>query len=484
MSAPLNYQDTDQDYRKSFESESRKRNLLEEIQEYLAEISTIYAVEGLYKYGKPGQMAFVLKNAIMANDVHDQDEALEILLAFVQAEAEAKRELGEDEYLKSRGMKSTDDQLDEILKIAKANADGVKYVASEDLYLGNVLKERLEGQVKAYRFEQIAKIGRFMEAVKDDTDEEQEKFLKEIERLKNRNEELKQKTSTTLKRGIEKFRQNFKESRRVAKAIHGAVKKLKKENTHKASITRASNFYGSKEGKAAIKEFYHNAQYYSLATRMAMGQQTQRKPSNADKKIAQDCVKNLVMSGSISKEAFLKHMASARIEAAKHVIKNSKSKRVSRKPPTAQKIKSQLKSLSLNYDEMIGAMFELQQKGKLNTQAAKKKTKASASVSPIIKGKASRADEAIKVLREAFDPHSISKELRAKVTRRMQKVKETLRNPELSKEPKNDQKTSSNLEEKTEKLKGSKLSEEKMRKLSKAIEKMKKNRPDDTDPKM
>lgn len=474
----------EQDYRDEFESISRKQNLLDEITEMLGEISDMYSVKGKYRYGKPVQIAFYLKRTIaQQTGITENDTQLNILYDFVKEELEEKKRLGEDDYLKSRGLKSRADQIAEIMAMAGSDPEELKHLASEHTHLGDKLRERLLTRAKEFHLRTILDAASVITQKTDHqlTREQKahEKLTKELKDLEDRNTELNKRTATSIQRGVAEYKRRKKEAEKLNNVIGKSIRSFAKKQEARASSARTLNFTKSDEGLKLIKEFYDNARQMSLATRMAMGKARPRKPTLADEQIARSCVKDLVMSGSFSKANLSKHLWLAKHRAVEKVQKESEKPK---KAPTPHTIRKQLKLMNIDFDLMISAM-QFTRKSYSPSKTSKKKGQMEIDDQKRKKGIGAHTKEqmekALAVLESAKRAFPISKSVREKVSESGRKIKEMLRRkPDEVSKPSPDKPSQRNIDRAKIQERLKKMDKEEARKR---IEKLKKLTGKDAD---
>lgn len=380
----------EQDYRDVFESESRRRNLYDEVVEILQELSDTYAVKGVYKYGKPSQMAFYLRHAVcQETGITDQNEALEIVMSFLEKEVADKRTLGEDGYLAARGLKTRQQSVAEILGISNGDEKEAEYNAEQDEYLGNNLIRMIKRQASELHIKKIFGLSDLQKSALPTTgeDEAHQRVLDELDKLIEKGKVIAERQSKAIQKGVSDYKRQKKNSEALANKIRRGYQALLKKQKARVGAKNMIRLIDSREGQQLLKELHANAKRISLATRMSMGQQVRQTPTQKDEAVAQKVIEAFVRSGSTSKANIAKHMWMAKNEAAEVVRKTTNNEKLkTAKNPSYYKVRKQLKLMNLDIDVAKEAMMAIYNPSKKNSMSKLKK---------------SDMDEAIKIINKA-----------------------------------------------------------------------------------
>lgn len=300
---------------------------------------------------RPQFVAHALYDLLEKIQVTDQHDKIDIIGELLRAEKQLLDELGREEYNKKRGIIIPDNPIEEYLESG---------VLPDRRTYESALIENAQIFVKEREFKKRLHA----------SDEQFDQTMLALRQSKERDIPRIQQLIDQAKGLVSKIRESFgthanileraraeveaKQARKEAFVIKLAprLKKARQAIASRSAESRFENYLKSEQGQETLSNFIHLAARVSLASRRAMGMRTHSTPSKSDLKIARKMAEALIESGSLAQRNIIKHAWRARLEAADWVGKNSKSKTVSDKAPSFAKVRSQLKDMSMSFDEM------------------------------------------------------------------------------------------------------------------------------------
>lgn len=365
-----------------FFHEARQENVFDEVVGYLNQIDDRFLTKtrsGSTINSVAKQTAFTLLD-VFEKDARFQDEALDALLAFVKYHAELSQSLGQDAYRQEIGLYSAADMKAMVMERAKARTRGEEPPELPVSYLGNRLEELADTYIYDFRADQEnRRIEALVKEAEDVRLKEHEK-TKEIESKGGQEADaflakcraLSQAASELINKGKQIAESQIKRYTAISSNIRSTVKKAEKIIKSKSAFVKFKGYVESPEGQAMAQRFVNATAKVSLASRKAMGQPGLKSPSAQDRAIARRLLKQLLEGGSLDQDKIMKHIWSAREEAAKHVMKHSKSQKIERKVPSYAKVRAQLDMMNLDPDLIKASIKFDASRGTLNKTVAKK----------------------------------------------------------------------------------------------------------------